>query len=620
MQNNIKYRSDIDGLRALAVLSVIIFHFNNSWLPGGFLGVDIFFVISGYLITSIIKRQLQQNRFSFKEFYNRRIKRILPLFFTVLFVTFIFAILILMPDDYNSFWRSARYAMTFRANRAFTGFDYFNPITEEKPLLHLWSLAIEEQFYFIWPLAFFLGYKVFKRTPSPFIGLFWLAIIGIIISTILAEMSGRVEPNDSYYLLQNRASELLVGCALALNPYPVNAVIKKYLGIVGAIVAVLCFIFLNRSYLIPGIATLIPTIAAALFILDDRTDSAYKRLFTNQFARTIGLWSFSLYLWHWPILAFMRYLNNGVELSLIWLAVAALLTLILSTLSYYLIENPVRKLRFKFLVSLVLIYLLPFGLLTSFNMLVNRTDDSVTQEQLRWFDQDGDGCWERIGEGCSIGDLNSQEHYLLIGDSHAMHLSSMMDIVGQKEGIKIDIIGSSSCPILFSYSSKKETRENCLMINDYLAKNWHQYDAIIFSQLFYGHMYRLKEDTNQHYLADFVETIRTIAAEKPVIVISDIPEFDYNPLRVNWFSQQPILKEMIHRRAPLFNNETANAAIQAALSQIPNTRYVDITPYVNELLNEGDLIYRDQNHLNPYGSRKIGNMFIKEQTLKVSDH
>lgn len=618
MQKNINYRSDIDGLRAIAVLSVLIFHFNSNWLSGGFLGVDIFFVISGFLITSIIKKQISEGRFSFKDFYTRRIKRILPLFFTVLVVTFIFAVIILMPEDYRNFWRSARYAMQFRANRAFTGADYFDISSEEKPLLHLWSLAIEEQFYFVWPLVLIIMFFIVKRFKDPFLWVFWLSILGIVLSTLLAEISLKNTPSNSYYLLQNRAAELLVGCALALNPYSIHKSIKPYLGFLGTVVLIGSFILFDEKIPFPGVYALIPTIAAALFIFDNETESFYKKFFTNKFIRKIGLWSFSLYLWHWPILAFMRYLNHGTELGLPWIFAAAFLTTVLSILSYYLVENPIRRVKFNFTKSLILIYLIPMILMTCLNMLVKQDNDFASVEQTRWFDRSDEGCWDVISDQCGVGALDSNVKYLLIGDSHAMHLSGMMDEIGKKENIKIDIVASSSCPVYFGYSSKKDINKYCLIVNDYFVDNWQKYDAIIFSQLFYGHLNRLLDrDTNSDYLNDFEKSIAIVTQEIPVVIMSDIPEYDYNPLRATWLQHRKVFGIMFAKRDPLKSNLEANDVMKSLVDRNPNTKYVDFTEYVSVLLNNNELIYRDQNHLNPFGSREIGKMFIQEQILKI---
>ncbi|MBP6563662.1 MAG: acyltransferase, partial [Neisseriaceae bacterium] len=214
---SITYRPDIDGLRALAVLAVIVFHLNPAWLPGGFLGVDFFFVISGFLITAIIHKQVAAGQFSFVTFYTRRIKRILPLFFTVLAVTTLVGLLLLVAHDLDNYLDTATYAVQFRANFAFGQGSYFDVAADEKPLLHLWSLAVEEQFYFVWPLLF-LGLYGLLRHKAPHLGLF-TATLGLLLGfTLLAQWQVNVAPEQAYYLPWVRAPELLFGCLMALWP------------------------------------------------------------------------------------------------------------------------------------------------------------------------------------------------------------------------------------------------------------------------------------------------------------------------------------------------------------------------------------------------------------------
>lgn len=614
MQKNIKYRSDIDGLRALAVLSVLIFHFNDAWLPGGFLGVDIFFVISGYLITSIIKRQITEGRFSYKDFYTRRIKRILPLFFVVLFVTFIASVFILLPEDYENFWRSARYAMQFRANRAFTGFDYFKVSVDDKPLLHLWSLAIEEQFYFIWPTVFLIAFFLVKRMKTPLTWIFWLSIVMIIASTITAEFSIYNDPGDSYYLLQNRAAELLVGCALALNPYRVSDALKKWLGILGAVVVVICIIVYDSNVPFPGVYALIPTIAAALFILDD-TGFFYKKLFTNRIARTIGLWSFSLYLWHWPILALIRYMHYGETIPVSWMIFAALLTVGLSIMTYYLVENPVRRTKFGFVKSLILIYLIPMGLMTFFNSFVKFEDDFITKDKTRWFNEQ-EGCWQTINESCAVGDVDSKTRYLLIGDSHAMHYSGLVDKIGKAENISIDVIAGPGCPVYFGYNQFDEALKQCLGVNQYLEDHWQEYDAILLSNWYERHLLVDSEDPLGDYRDGIHRTVKTISETTPILFISDIPEYTYNPLRAAWLDRQKIFGFVTELKPHLDLHIEANQMMKEITDQYQNAGFVNVMPYIDEMVAHKEIIFRDQGHLNPYGSYLVGDYFIQEQNLK----
>lgn len=615
-QNHIKYRPDIDGLRALAVLSVIVFHLNNNWLPGGFLGVDVFFVISGYLITSIIKKQLDEDRFSFRIFYTRRIKRILPLLFTVLLVTIIPAMYILLPQDFDSFTRSIRYAMQFRANRAFTGNDYFDIFTEEKPLLHLWSLAIEEQFYFIWPLVIFIAYFCTKKCKNQHYILFLLAVIGILASTIAAEYSIKNFPDDSYYLLRNRAAELLVGCALALNPFVVSSKIKTPLGIIGIFILIGCLLLYSADTPMPGLYALIPTIAVALFILDTNIDTPYKKIFHNPIARTIGLWSFSLYLWHWPLLALPRYLYQESVLPLSWIFIAVIATFVLSIITYYCIENPVRKTRLKLLPSILVIFIIPYGITTASYTLAQRYIDTsflhIDNEITRLFTEQ-EACYNGILADCAVGDKNAQTTYLLIGDSHATHLSSMMDEIGKKENIKIDVISPPGCQALLADVGSKQSHINCAIANQYLFENLEKYDVIMISQFFAP--YIDSDIAIPQYLAHLEETVQFIAQKTPVILISDVPALGFQQLRNDRMARLNIEPFKVFTENKKQENSHANNQVKAIADRTENAYFLNILPYIYSLLDQNTLLYYDENHLNPYGSREVGKLFIQEETL-----
>lgn len=607
----IAYRSDIDGLRAIAVLSVLIFHLNGSWLPGGYLGVDVFFVISGYLITSIINRQLENGTFSFKDFYTRRVKRILPLFFTVLIPTVIVAAILLLPEDYERFWRSARYAMQFRANRAFMGDDYFDVVTEEKPLLHMWSLAIEEQFYFFWPLSFWLIYKVFKRKERKTVYLFCIAILTICMSTIIAEESLQDRTNDSYFLLRNRAAELLIGCALAFLPFSISQRYKYILGFIGSVVLIFCFIIFSSDTPIPGIYVLLPTIAAALFILDD-SQHGYKKIFTWKPIRLIGLWSFSIYLWHWPILAFMRYVQQSNVLPLSFVFIAFIATITLSCISYYLIENIARRNKMGFIANVSFFLILPMIFVYMLSSFLNSVSIYPENIALAKWDLNRKGCFDQIADNCNIGDIGSSTKYLLIGDSHALHLGEMMDIIGKKEGIDITLISFGQCSIKFQIERLNFT-DQCNKLNSFLEQNINNYDKILLSEYFYGHKEIFKKEYN--YVERTIQSLENIAHIKPVIIISDIPSLVYSLRREDKLEKLGFSSLTIEeiRQKQFLETNNINSHIQHFVRDKNNIYFLDIIPYFNRLVTR--YTHSDTDHITIQASTELGELFIEDNEL-----
>ena len=236
-----EYRPDIDGLRAFAVICVIIFHTNNDWLSGGFVGVDMFFVISGYIITSMMFTDITNKNFSFKIFYLKRIKRILPLFYTVSLSSIVLAWFIFAPDDLISLSDSLRYGSSFISNVYFERHSgYFAPASETLPLLHIWSLSIEEQFYLIWPILLFVSIKFFRKNILLLI-MSLLVLIGCVYSQYLSV----IQPSKAYYLIQSRYFELLLGALVAvllkMEMFNLKLFSNKYVGIISLFI--LCFFY-----------------------------------------------------------------------------------------------------------------------------------------------------------------------------------------------------------------------------------------------------------------------------------------------------------------------------------------------------------------------------------------
>ena len=300
------YRRDIDGLRALAVLGVVFYHSEiliNKVLifSGGFLGVDIFFVISGYLITSIIYKENKVKKFSFINFYIRRIRRLLPALLVVLFVSLIFSYFLFLPVEFKSYLDSIISSIFFYSNFYFhySGQAYGQSILSTKPLLHTWSLAVEEQFYILYPIFLIFSIYLFKKKIKI---LFYLIIL---FSLIFASYISENHPSFNFYMLFTRSWELMCGALIALyhleekkrNHY-------NFLSYLGFFLIIFSFIFFEDPHRHPSFLTLIPVFGCCLIIVDKDSNSSINKFLSYKWFVNIGLISYSLYLWHHPILSF----------------------------------------------------------------------------------------------------------------------------------------------------------------------------------------------------------------------------------------------------------------------------------------------------------------------------
>lgn len=330
------YRPEIDGLRTIAVLPVILFHAGISVFSGGFVGVDVFFVISGYLITGIILRELGEGRFSVLRFYERRARRILPALFVVVLSTIPFMFAWATPPQFEAFSKSVLSVALFASNILFwRESDYFGPASEEKPLLHTWSLAVEEQYYVIFPLLLLLGWRLGRHRLAMFV------LAGALASLLLSEWASRALPSANFYLLPTRAWELLAGalCAfLSVGAAQRRSGLLAALGLAMILLAVFAF---DGSTPFPSVYALLPVVGACLVILFAAPGTAVARLLSSAPFVGIGLISYSAYLWHQPILALIR-IRSPLEPTPALLGGAVLLTFVLAYLSWRFVEQPFR--------------------------------------------------------------------------------------------------------------------------------------------------------------------------------------------------------------------------------------------------------------------------------------
>ncbi|MBJ6611533.1 MAG: acyltransferase [Candidatus Thiothrix moscowensis] len=334
------YRKEIDGLRALAVLPVILFHAGFGWVPGGFVGVDVFFVISGYLITSIILDELEAGRFTLAGFYERRARRILPALFFVLLVCLPMAWWLLLPAELMNFGKSLIAVAGFVSNILFwLQTDYFAATAEQIPLLHTWSLAVEEQYYLLFPLLLLLTWDLGKRW------LLGLLVLIALLSFVWAEWLWRQSVEANFYLLPSRAWELMLG-ALAAFYLQKNRVEQGTLAQIASLLGLgllLVAIFgLHEGVPFPSLYALLPTLGAVLLIMFATPATWVGRWLGKRVLVGIGLISYSAYLWHQPLFVFAR-MQATEEPSAVFMAGLIVLTLLLAYASWRWVEQPFRE-------------------------------------------------------------------------------------------------------------------------------------------------------------------------------------------------------------------------------------------------------------------------------------
>ena len=378
-------RIDIDVLRAISVVSVIIFHLDKNLFPLGYLGVDIFFVISGYLITKIIIKDLENKKFSFKNFYLRRIRRILPAFLVVLFATILFAFFILLTSDFKVFIESMLASLGFFPNIYFwiTG-GYFGTNDELKPLLHLWSLGVEEQFYLFFPIIFFLIFQKFSKLKNKVFSILLITFISYFINIFFIN-KGHLDPN--FFLFPTRTWQFGLGVIAALLPL-LKLKNKLYNSFTVYFACIL--IIINFCLIIPNLphATLISVGAAMLLYTKINQNSYLFKLINLKILIFTGLISYSLYLWHWPIISLIKYVNiNPLNFSHILISV--ILTFSLAIFTWRFIEQPfLNKKKSKeifkfvlfsylFLISISLIILFNKNLPSRYEQLPNKLAEAV---------------------------------------------------------------------------------------------------------------------------------------------------------------------------------------------------------------------------------------------------
>jgi peptidoglycan/LPS O-acetylase OafA/YrhL len=484
----------------VAVLAVILNHAGFSLVGGGYIGVDIFFVISGYLITSIITSDMEAARFSLRTFYERRARRILPALIAMLVICFIPAWCWLLPNDLHKYSSAVLSILSFSSNIYFwRTIDYFSPSAEEQPLLHTWSLAVEEQFYVLFPLALWVLWRKLQRKHVA------LALMAFgTASLILAEWGWRHAIAPNFYLLPTRAWELLLGATIACGSPHIDRAIDRdspaasVLAFIGIAAIVYSIGFFGPSTPTPSIYTALPVVGAALVIVFAKESNAVGRLLSKRLLVGIGLISYSAYLWHQPILAFAR-IREPNELGTLETCLLVLLTLAIGTLSWKFVEVPCRRLRstprrvfWRSGLALVVVGCASLFLTTNDGQRQRIPDVVSSKINARHTQSWWPHCEFRNVPGeanietCEFGDRTSTTTIALWGDSHANMLYEPLDDQLKKQKLRGLVVKVKGCEVIpgvvenTSYGRKNNERcrtEQARLI-EYLDR---RVDALIVS-------------------------------------------------------------------------------------------------------------------------------------------
>ena len=443
-----KYRKEIDGLRALAVIPVILCHGDFTAFSGGYIGVDIFFVISGYLITTIIVTEREGGFFSLLNFYERRARRILPALFFMMFCTLPFAMFWLLPTDLYLFSESLVAVPLFASNILFyLTSGYFDTAAELKPLLHTWSLAVEEQYYLLYPLLLLSVWGLGKRW------IFSLILIAAVISLLFAHSVYLTHPTFTFFLLPTRAFELLIGGLLAFYLHPdrhpilINQSVSQTLSMVGFLLIIYAIVRFDKGTPTTLFYTPVPIVGASLIIIFANNKNLVGQLLSSKMLVQTGLISYSAYLWHQPLFAFAK-IRTLDELSVLKLTLLSLISLLFGYLSWKYIEKPFRN---KVLITSKTIIICTL-LLSSFFIIIglvgyvnkgfpsrisNEIKDVIYNPQAPLSNQ---ACLNKYPEfkmftACLLS-KNEDPEVVLLGDSHSQHyFKSLSAALNQKSVI-----------------------------------------------------------------------------------------------------------------------------------------------------------------------------------------
>lgn len=586
-------RLDIQGLRALAVLAVIVFHMRSDWLPGGFLGVDVFFVVSGFVVSRLLLKH--GDHFSWMGFYANRVRRIVPAYVAMLLVTALLAAVFFVPEDFKRFEKSLYQALVFTSNQHFakTG-DYFAPAVHEWPLLHTWSLAVEMQFYLLLPL-------VLRLTPRR-----WLpTVLGIACATGFAiaqwRLTGGGDLQSLYYAMTARAPEFLMGAWLASVQKPHAAAPAAWrlpAGLLGLGLLLSAFALLNGEHFSP-LASVWPCLGAVLIIAAQHS-AVTSRWLSQRWLVFIGALSYSLYLWHWPLLALARYVWQAPDLPWPLLGMTALSFSLLAWLSWRFIEQPWLQLqsgarrdnRIAAIVGMIVASLVATRPL---NAAVAPTPPTAA---LRYAPPNSI-CHGVVAGPCLRGAAGQASEVLLFGDSHAAQLNLFMDVFGKTHGVRATVLSASSCVPFPGFQDPRLAQwalAPCQHMQVAVEEQLRARNAVIVAGKW---SYQLGNPEFLPAFSRFLE--RTARQGQRVIILGQLPMMSHDPIR----SLRMKTLGLRTGNAVIPDVRDANKKVETEARRFSNVVFIDFSSsrmFTVPPFHDNELIYMDRHHLNEFGS------------------
>lgn len=588
---NSKFRNDIQGFRALAFILVFVFHINSYWLPGGFLGVDVFFVISGYLMTNIIVEGIQNNKFDYYEFLIKRIKRIVPAFYFFLVLTLFASWYFYLYRGILDFRGQIIRTALFISNISFSkGNNYFGSAFNENPLLHTWSLAIEMQFYFILPLLLLLFRKHVVK----------LLFLIIIVLTIYSSYQIYILDNKTsmYFSLIARFPEFLVG-GIFSQIYRKNINLTRNYNNIIALASLMILlascIFITEKTPFPGFIVLIPCVATAVLLSIE--NNSVSDFFSNKILVYIGELSYSLYLLHFPILAFIRYRNNFYTLSPLEIFIVCILTFSFAWLSYTLIENKFRHMKnLNFYKKIIPAYLL-FFIFCWYVPAFARVKIIPKNYAIPFYGMKS----HNVNNVEKFGNLQNKDSILLIGDSHALMLKPFFNEIGIKNGfsfytltcdtfaalpgVQIEDVSTLDVPRLEQSQKLIELTQKLVRENKYIF--------LCINGL---------KSPKSEYMA-IEQLVATLRRNQHLILINTFPILDRSPIRINM---------SIVRTNPFKFSDSDNSENFERLKKI-SEKNINVHLYninkgaIRKRLGfiDDTLAYYNRMHINTFASKKM---------------